>query len=98
MHFLSECRFVELGSLDLRNNNSSAFFSIEKVSMAEGRGRQSLSISRYEIKVSTEWTRDKLFIYNYRDKSRHKLSLKLEPARERIKRETLQKGRRLIFD
>lgn len=96
MHFLSECRFIDLCCLDIRNNNSGSVFAIEKVSMIEGKGRQ--CISRYEIRVSTEWARDKLFIYNYRDKSRHKLSVKIEQTHERLKRETLQKGRKLIFD
>jgi Leucine-rich repeat (LRR) protein len=92
---LSECRFVQLECLDLRNNNCSSVFAIEKVSMTRGRQQ---SNSRYEIKVSTDWPRDKLFIYGYRDKSRHKLSMKIETARERLKRETVQKGRRLILD
>jgi hypothetical protein len=51
----------------------------------EENSRQS-SNSRYEIKVSTEWARDKLFIYGYRDKSKHKLSVKIETVRERLKR------------
>lgn len=93
---LSECRFVQLECLDLRNNNCSSVFAIEKLSMMD-RGRQQ-STSRYEIRVSTEWSRDKLFIYGYRDKSRHKLSVKIEPAGGRLKRETVQKGRRLILD
>jgi hypothetical protein len=56
------------------------------------------SLSHYEIRVSTDWTRDKLFIYRYREMSKHKLSVKIEVAKERVKRETIQKGRRLIFD
>jgi Leucine-rich repeat (LRR) protein len=93
---LSECKFAQLDCLDLRNNNCSSVFAIEKVNMSN-RGRTQ-STSRYEIRVSTEWPRDKLFIYGYRDKSRHKLSVKIEPVRERLKRETVQKGRRLILD
>jgi Leucine-rich repeat (LRR) protein len=42
---LSECRFVQLDSLDLRNSNQAALFSIEKMSMTERSKTQ--RISRY---------------------------------------------------
>ena len=98
LHYLSECQFKQLTSLQLHNNPTPNILQIEKICLVHPQRDTRNSLSHFEIRVSTDWTRDKIFLYGYRERSRHKLAVKIIPTQFRVNPDTIQKGRKLMLD